>query len=188
MGGADEKNWKELAAESPSFGSQRLTIVRRDAAVPPKGPGLNHIVLFSFAHMLIREAANGKAPEWFMEGFSSLCEYLVLKMPRCYSVRYEHNPLSFEISWEQAVAKAIRAGRVKNWERVFGLDLIGMSVVDYQQCFSMVHYLFVLDPKAFGELVRLMRQGVRSGPALEKAFGKPVAQLEKLWSAWANRG
>lgn len=185
----DHPNWQQLARTTSSFGSRNLTVLRRDTLVAARGAdGLGHTAVFVFAQMLAHEAADGKAPIWFCEGFSSQCEYLVFQSQWCYSIRYEQNKLSLDANWAEAVARGLRENKVRAWEIIFTRELIGMPVIEYQQCWSMVRYLYQLNAEAFGQLPGHFRAGLDATKALEKAYGKPVAQLEAAWRTWAAQG
>ena len=185
--GKNEENLLQLARKTSSFGSQHLTVIRRDRVVAPVGSGLGHIAVFSFAQMLVREAAGKEAPAWFVEGFSSLCETLVFEFPLCYSIKYEPNPLSFEPSWAKAVAEGLKRKGVREWSTLFNLDMIGMSVLDYQQCWSVVRFLYHADGEGFNRLPALFK-GAEGKKAIEIAFGQPIEKLEAAWRVWAAQG
>lgn len=183
-----DENWKALAKKTSSFGSRNLTVIRRDLVVPPKGFGLGHVAVFSFGQMLVRQSTENKAPLWFAGGFSSLCESLVFAAPVCYSVRYERNDVSFEPDWTKAVALALNAKKARQWATVFTLDEVGMAALDYQQCWSVVKYLYERDGPAFAKLPGLFAEGKDSAEALSEAYGQKLEQLEFAWTVWAKRG
>ncbi|MBI3832219.1 MAG: hypothetical protein HY291_22040 [Planctomycetes bacterium] len=183
----NEGNWKDLARTTSSFGSRNLTVIRRDA-VAATSAGLGHITVFVYAQMLVHEACDSKAPIWFCEGFSSLCESLIFENPWCYSIRYEQNKLSFDVNWTQAVAKGVKDDKIQEWEVLFTREMISMPVLEYQECWSIVRYLYKADAVGFAKLPELFKQGLETKKALEQAFGKPLAQLEKEWRLSAAQG
>ena len=186
--GHNDENWLTLARKTASFGSRGLTVIRRDLVATGQGSGLEHMAVFAFGHMLVREATDNKLPSWFGEGFSSLCESLVLENPRCYSIRYEENKVEFEASWSQAVAGALKREQARRWEVAFTLEQVGMSALDYQQCWSMVRYLFLSNGPAFAKLPDLFKSGLNTTAALEKAYELPIEHLERSWKSWAGQG
>lgn len=186
--GGDDPNWLELAAQSSSFGSRNGVVIRRDKVVGGEASGLGHITIFAFANMQVREASQGKAPKWFIEGFSSLCESLIFETPWCYSVAYEKNQISFDADWSKAVAKGLREGRVAGWDALFTRDLISMPQVEYQQCWSVVRYLYKFDAPAFAKLPTCFAENLDSVKAIEKAYGHPIGKLETSWRIWAAQG
>ncbi|MCW8130655.1 MAG: hypothetical protein KIS92_09920 [Planctomycetota bacterium] len=183
-----DPNWQDLAKTTSSFGSRNLTVIRRDALVVNSPQGLGHLTTFVLAQMLVHEATDGKAPLWFCEGFSSLCESLIFETPWCYSIRYEQNKLNFDASWAQAIAKGIRERKTQAWEVIFTREMISMPQLEYQQCWSIVRYLYKLDGLAFAKLPELFKKGLDSKKAFEEAYGKPIATLEANWKAWAAQG
>jgi len=183
-----DANWRALAAESASFGSRDVAVVRRDRVVSSAGSTLNHLVVFCAGHLLVNRASGGKVPDWFAEGFSSYCESLLFGFPCCYSIRYEPNRLDFDLAWAKSLAEALRQGKGREWKVIFTVSLIGMSKVEYQECWSIVRYLALTDKDAFAKLPTLFRDGLDTTAALEKAYGKPILQLEAQWKAWACQG
>jgi hypothetical protein len=183
-----DKSWKELAAGSASFGSQDLAIIRRDRVVSAAGSTLNHLVAFSAAHLLVENACAGKAPDWFAEGFSSYCESFLLGIPCCYSIRYEPNVLEPDFAWAKSLAEALRQGKGREWKIIFNVALIGMTKLEYQECWSIVRYLAQADKEAFARMPGFFKSGLDTTAALEKAYGKPIPQLEAQWRVWACQG
>jgi hypothetical protein len=182
-----DADWVKLAKTSASFGSRFLSVIRRDRVVSPSGSSLPNLAVFCLGHMLVGLASGGRAPDWFSEGFSSYCESCLFTDPRCYSIRYEENPLEFESSWSRAVWNGLRAGKALPWAKAFGLDLIAMTRLEYQQCWSIVRYLATLDKEAFARLPGLFIRGLKSAEALEKAYNKPLSKLEGDWRYWAGQ-
>jgi len=186
--GNGDQNWQELAKKSASFGSRNITVIRRDLLTQPQGAGLGHMVVFSSARMLIREATNNHAPHFFAEGFASLAESLAYGSNYCYSIRYEDNKLNFDGAWAKSMQEGVRANKVLKWDALFNQELVGMSVLMYQQCWSVVRYLYETDGAAFDKLPALFKEGLTPAKAIEKAYGKSIDKLEKAWRTWAALG
>jgi hypothetical protein len=186
--GSGDANWQELAKKSASFGSRNITVIRRDLLTQPQGAGLGHMVVFSAARMLVREATNNHAPHFFAEGFASQCEFLAYNSNYCYSIRYEDNKLNFDGTWAKALQEGVRANKVLKWGELFNQELVGMTVLMYQECWSVVRYLYETDGAAFDKLPALFKEGQTPAKAIEKAYGKTLEKLEAGWRTWALQG
>ena len=149
--------------------------------------GPEHMALFQFSKMLMQEATDGKAPTWLAEGFASYSENTITQMNLCYSFTYELNEVRFGQNWNADLKKYAQQGKLKQWDSIFPLDLIGMKPLDYLTCYSMVSFFMKSDPKRFLELVVKIREGMESGKALEKVYSRPVKDLQMMWAQWAMR-
>ena len=184
--GKRDTQWLNLARHTASFGQGHIGVLRRDKLVFPNGSALGNMTLFSYAWIMLRISSGDKAPEWFSQGFSSLIESLVYDPPRCYSINYQENKLSFDRPWNRSVAEGVRANKTRTWELAFSMKLIGMSLLEYQQCWSMVKFLAQKNGAAFSKLPGLYKQGLSDKDALEKAYELPLAKLESEWKGWVT--
>ncbi|MCZ7645558.1 MAG: hypothetical protein M5U26_09780 [Planctomycetota bacterium] len=148
-------------------------------------PGPEHMALFQFGKLLILEATDGKAPAWLNEGFAALGENMVTHQNLCYSFRYEPNAVKFGENWNQDIRKFAMESKLKTWDLIFPLDLVGMSSLDYLTCYSMVSYLYKASPAMFLKLVDNIRNGMDSKTAVEKAYGRPLKDIQQMWGQWA---
>jgi hypothetical protein len=97
------------------------------------------------------------------------------------------NQVKFGQNWNNDIKKYARRGKLKQWEYIFPLDLIGMSALDYLTCYSMVSFLIKNDPQRFVKFLLEIRDGAASDKALEKVFGRRVKDLQMMWAQWALR-
>jgi hypothetical protein len=142
---------------------------------PPK-----HMALFLFGHMLIREATDGKAPPWLIEGFSAYCEHAVTKQNLCYSFEYEMNEIRFGTNWDLDIRRFAREAKLKQWRQTFALDLIGAKPLDYLSFYSIVSFL-MSDPPRFAQLAAEFKAGADSATALEKSYGRKLEEVQAMW-------
>ena len=52
-------------------------------------------------------------------------------------------------------------------------------------CFSMVSYLIEMDAPRFMNMLYELREGKDSETAMEKVYGRKVAELQMMWARWA---
>jgi DNA-directed RNA polymerase subunit RPC12/RpoP len=177
-----EQDWALSRRATGSMARQRCFFnAQRGLGTP-----VESLALFQFAHMLILEGTEGKAPDWLTEGFASYCENAVLKKNLCYTFRYAVNQVRIGTNWNAEVARSARQDQLPSWDRIFKLDLIGMKPLDYLTCYSVVRFL-ASDPPRFNTLLVDIRAGVDSRRAVEHAYGRPLDDLRKLWVQWAQR-
>jgi hypothetical protein len=152
---------------------------RGGRAMPPED-----MALFQYAHMLMIEATDAKAPPWLNEGFAAYCENLILQRNLCHSIKYEMNEVQFGMNWNSEIRKYAQQGKLKPWDQIFPLDLIGLKALDYLTCYSMVCFLSK-DPERFTKFVVEVRGGVPPPQALERVYGKSIKDLQAMWAQWA---
>jgi hypothetical protein len=181
-----DNQWLNLARKTASFGQGHIGVLRRDKLVFPQGSALGNMTLFSYAWIMLRISSGDKAPDWFSQGFSSLIETLAYDPPRCYSINYEENKLHFDKPWNRSVADGVRANKTRSWESAFSMKLIGMKLLEYQQCWSMVKFLTHKNGAAFCKLPGLYKQGLSDKDALEKAYETTLQKLEQEWKGWVT--
>jgi DNA-directed RNA polymerase subunit RPC12/RpoP len=148
-----------------------------------RGAPPEDMALFQFAHMLMIEATDAKAPPWLNEGFAAYCENLILQRNLCHSIKYEMNEVQFSSNWNSEIRKYAQQNKLKPWDQIFPLDLIGLKALDYLTCYSMVCFL-AKDPERFTKFVVEVRGGVPPPQALERAYGKSIKELQAMWAQW----
>ncbi|MBE7463958.1 MAG: hypothetical protein HS116_10800 [Planctomycetes bacterium] len=178
------EHWK-LARQSTGGMSRNLGYFNSKQA---QAPGPHHMALFQFAKQSMLEATDGQAPAWLSEGFAALCENMVTQKNLVYSFRYEANAVKFGENWDQDIRKFALQSKLKTWDLIFPLDLIGMGSLDYLTCYSMVSYLYKSDNQRFIKLVDAIRAGRDSQAAVEEAYGRKLAEIQAMWGQWAMRG
>ena len=146
-----------------------------------------NMALFVFASMLMRQATESKVPPWMQEGFSSYCENAITKKNVCRTVEYEMNEVKLGNNWDADMKKFARDGKLKPWDQIFPLHMEGIKAIDYASCYSIVSFLIKTDPQRFDKLVLNIRDGMESGPALEKAYGRKVKDLQIIWFGWIQQ-
>jgi hypothetical protein len=151
---------------------------RGGRSAPPEDMALSQ-----FAHMLMIEATHAKAPPWLNEGFADYCENLILQRNLCHSIKYEMNEVRFGLNWNSEIRKYAQQGKLKPWDQIFPLDLIGLKALDYLTCYSMVCFL-AKDPERFTKFVVEVRGGVPPPQALERVYGKSIKDLQAMWAQW----
>ena len=142
------------------------------------------MAIHQFSQMLISKACGDQMPQWLCEGFSAYCENAMTKRNLCYSFTYEKNEVKFGDNWNQEIRKYATQGQLKKWEYILPMDLIGNKALDYLTVYSMVSF-FMSDPLRFIKLCAEIRDGAQSVPALEKAYGQPLKNLQAMWVNWA---
>ena len=141
--------------------------------------------LFSIGHMLMTEATDGKAPPWLSEGFAAYCENSVTKKNLCISFAYEKNDVKFNANWDADIKKYALQSKLKTWDHIFPIDMIGLKPLDYLTCYSMVSFLIKTDGPRFARFVLAIREDIPSAQALEKVYGHSINDLQLLWAKWA---
>ncbi|HYF51529.1 MAG TPA: hypothetical protein VEJ63_19100 [Planctomycetota bacterium] len=144
-----------------------------------------NVAIFQFAGMQIDAATNGRTPAWLAEGFRAYCENAATGRNLVYSFEYERNEVQLGQNWNVDIRAHAQQGKLKTWDKIFGVDLIQMKPIDYLTCYSMVAYLLKTSPENFCKLLVEFRQGSPSDKALEKVYGKRVTDLQMQWAQWA---
>jgi len=112
-------------------------------------------------------------PAWVNEGFAEhMCEMLVRD--------------STTRTRRQATEKQALAGK-GNYRLVFGEDWRGGISFDYGIAHSIVRYMIRKDNKAFGEFVKLLKQGKPEEEALKTAYDTDREGLLKGWRATVGK-
>src|SRR6185503_16635437 len=93
-----------------------------NANIGGRAPPPEHMATFMLGQLYMREATDGKAPAWLVEGFAACGENTVLKKNLCYSFAYEMNEVKFGINWNADIEKFAKDGKLKPWKQVFPLD------------------------------------------------------------------
>lgn len=140
--------------------------------------------VFAWAKMTMQATTAHKAKAWLVEGFAAYCENATLKSNQNYTFEYEPN-LNLKLNpkdWTGDVKKAV--AKMKPWPEIFEMTLEHLKVENYLEFFSMVSFLIKTDPIKFDRFVLVIKEGEDVGPALEKTYGKTVADLQKEWAQW----
>ena len=151
--------------------------------VSPGAPPESRAV-FGFGQMLMRSTTDNKAKPWLVEGFAAYCENATLGTNQNYTFTYEKNEVKFEKNWNEQMRKSVKEGKMKQWLEIFNIDLSHMKPFEYLSCYSIVSCLIKIDPIRFDKFVQLVRDGEDTGPAIEKAYGRKIADLQTLWLQW----
>jgi hypothetical protein len=159
------------------FGHEGLTWPKNPVPRP-------NTAVFSAAGMMLRIATGEKAPAWLREGFSASCEREILGKNCNYSIAYESNDVKFENDWSAEVKKLARQKKLRPWDEIFPIEMIGLGPVQYLTCYAMARFLIKQDPIAFNRAVALIRDGEPSPTAIEKAYGKKIKDLQTAWQTW----
>lgn len=171
---------RELSKKSGGISGYHMHMFR---LMTPGAPVESRAV-FGFGQMLMRCATGDKSKPWLNEGFAAYCENATLGTNLNYSFTYEKNEVKFEKNWNDQMKKSVKEGKVKQWVEIFNIDLSHMKPVEYLSCYSIVSCLIKIDPARFDKFVLLIRDGEDSGPAVEKAYGRKIADLQTLWTQW----
>lgn len=142
------------------------------------------MAIHQMSKMLIGTACGGKSPPWLSQGFASHCENQLTRRNLCYTFAYELNDVKFGENWNQDIRKFALQGKLKRWDYIFPIDLIGLKALDYLTCYSMVNF-FMGDATRFVKMVSEIRDGASSAQAVEKAYARPVKDLQVMWANWA---
>jgi len=134
-------------------------------------------VVHEMGHAFLEGFCEGGDPQpWLHEGVAQTCELL-------------YDPNDSALSYHRRTVKGwVTAGRT---ERTFDqmLDMkhiVGNDHDSYGMAWSMVNWMVKTDESKFRKLLRLIRDGKTGQQALETAFGKDVAQLERYWQAYVK--
>ncbi|MCZ7648680.1 MAG: hypothetical protein M5U26_26055 [Planctomycetota bacterium] len=168
-----------LAKGSGGMVGWKLSTFRSDKGTPPE-----NCALHQFGWMLMEEATNGKAPAWLKEGFGAYAENAITRKNLMYTFHYEKNEVQFGQNWNEDAQKFAKEQKLKPWEYIFPLDLIGMKPLDYISCYSMTSFLIQANPKAFVDMLLKIRAGTDSKTAMEAAYKRKVPELQAAWGQW----
>ena len=180
---ASPGNDMSMMRDSSGFSMGKTAVF--NAAGPGGGPPQPMaMAIHQFSKMLIGTACGGKAPPWLMQGFASHCENQLTRRNLCYTFSYELNDVQFGENWNQDIRKFALKGKLKKWEYIFPIDLIGLKALDYLTCYSMINF-FMGDPTRFVKMVAEIRDGAESAAAIEKSYGRKIKDLQVMWANWA---
>ena len=134
-------------------------------------------VVHEMGHAFLEGFCEKGDPEsWLHEGVAQACELL-----------YDPNDRAL-MYHRQTVKGWVTSGRV---ERTFDhmLDLKHIAGNDhdsYRMAWSMVNWMTQTEAKRFRKLLRLVRDGKTGRQAIEEAFGKDIAELERYWQGYVR--
>ncbi|HLX62947.1 MAG TPA: hypothetical protein VKX17_16870 [Planctomycetota bacterium] len=178
-----EKVWPNDAETAKKTGE----ILRANIFIKKKGKEQdeNYVVNF-FGNMQVLRATSGKAPHWLIEGFSAYCENkalgknLIAHVPAAEVAKEKDN----SGNWLAPIRS--KAKDVKKWEELFQVQYADAKVLDSMASFSIVWYLVALDPMRFDKFIQNIADGENSVSAIEKAYGRKVAELQSNWIQWTQ--
>ena len=61
-----------------------------------------------------------------------------------------------------------------------------MKPFEYLTCYSAVSFLIKNDPVRFDTFIQHIKAGDDSTPALEKAYGHKLAEIQSAWLQWVQ--
>lgn len=141
--------------------------------------------VFDYASILIRSATNGNAPNWLAEGFGDYCEWAVLNSNQHYSIAYiAEQHVKFGTNWVADIRKLAQQGKLSKYNDMLHFDMIGMKQHEYLTCMGVVCCLVKSSPKRFDQMVQFIRDGEDPAAAMEKAYGRKIAEMERFWTQW----
>jgi hypothetical protein len=153
-----------------------------------KFPNVQNTVLHQVARIMLRHATKEKAPPWLPEGFGAYTENALTRRVLCVTFTYEQGQTKFGEFWDLEIAKLASLKKLRTWEDVFQMELVGLKANDYMSMYAVVSYLIRGEPRfptQFVRLAYLMREGRPFQEALETAYGKKAKELEAAGMRWA---
>jgi hypothetical protein len=138
---------------------------------------------YQMSLLMIMGATNQRAPFWLLEGLSSYCESKAFG-----TENYGHGRLEgYRGKRSQHVKDFANNGKLAAWEHLFTLKMSSTSQTESLQCMSAVRCLIELDPTRLDYLMQNIKNGDDSTTAIEKAYGRKLAELEAYWQWWVLR-
>jgi hypothetical protein len=152
---------------------------------PPSLPA-DSAAVYTFGKMLIKKATSDKAQLWLTEGFASYCENVTLGTNNMNTIQYEPTSPKLGKNWNTEIKTYANKNLLVSWERLFKLDpQKPIKAAEYLNCYAMVSCLIKVDPVRFDKMILYIRGGDDSTTAIEKAYGRKIAELQNLWGQWA---
>ena len=172
---------RELTKHTSGVHGPHFHVFKTSPGVPPES-----MAVFGAASMLMISATNQKAKPWLYEGFSAYCENATLGTNVVHTISYEANEVKLGKNWNDDMKKCVKEGKLKPWVEIFGIDLSHMKPFEYLTCYSAVSFLIKSDPAKFDKFVLLIKSGEDSTPAIEKAYGRKITELQTIWLQWVQ--
>jgi hypothetical protein len=132
-------------------------------------------------------ATNWQAPEWLWEGFGAYAQQAALGDVRISTIYSSEKGPKAVYSFRDARQQSAQR-RLRPWPETIGRELRDFEEADYFQSHGMVAFLLDDEPAKFLALLRLLKSGTLSQPALEEAYGKDLAALQLASIKWLARG
>jgi hypothetical protein len=179
----DAKAYFADATTTGIYEHSRRRLVTRDT-----GQSLQHEFthLMHYRHM---ETLRQTHPMWVQEGLASLFED--------WEILPDGNARFLPNTRHNLALRAVNANAVLPWKRLFALDAAGFmakSQLLYPQARSI--FEFLAETGELGDFyaalcevsIGLSREerGVAAERAIERAFGRPVAEVERDWKRWVK--
>jgi hypothetical protein len=145
------------------------------------------LAVYSMGCLLMKEATDekqDKSKAWLVEGFAEYCENVTLKSNYIHTIYASNTPLKFGKDYNADVRSASGKGQLATWVKAFSFDLMNQKVNDYLTMYSMVMFLHMSDPVRFDRMTQYIALGDDSPVAIEKAYGKKIAELQAFWPQW----
>ena len=150
------------------------------------GPPAECCAVFGLGGLIISSATDGKLKPWLNEGFSAYCENATMGTNYIYRFNYELNQVKFGKNWNEDMKKCFKDNKLKPWVEIFQVDMSHMKSFEYLTCYSIVSFLIRNDPVRFDNFVLNVRNGDDTIPAIEKAYGMKIKDLQTGWVQWVQ--
>ena len=149
------------------------------------GPELIPYCSSSFGFMLSSEAANSRAPYWLNHAFGQFCERLASGQNTNAAVGTLIDWQKFDRDWNKEIAAALKNNTVKSWNEILTKDSAQLHGDDLLTTYTIVEYLITTSSDKFIQFLSNARNGSKLPAALEQAYERTPADLEKQWKEWA---
>ena len=141
-----------------------------------RGDGATNTTFHEYTHFLVRNRTSLVYPMWFDEGFAEYMGATQIEESRVviggvYDDRWNHG------GW-MSMREVLRTESVAGWAAI-------KQNMFYRQAWALVHYLMTEQlqggdfPQRMSEYLKLCEVGTPADDAFEKAFGIPVAKLDR---------
>src|SRR5579862_1185771 len=163
--------------KSPFFSQAHL-------AATKSGPQNDAGIVYLFGYELIKSATSAKASPWLGAGFAAYCENKTLGTNIMAGGTTDALGTKLGNKWADAVGKNVKS--LKKWEQLFEVQIPALTKSDTITGFSVVSYLIALDVGRFDKFIQNINDGDDSVTAIEKAYGRKIAELQANWIQWTQ--
>ena len=151
---------------------------------------LLHRIAHGAGHLAIENYIGIRGtPDWWNEGWAGLSEIEALGRPAVYCITYVaggHQARKAH-EWKTTVRDALRKKAAPAWEKLFGMNVGAMDIVQWSTSISIVAWMVEKFPNKTVRFVDALRAGKSSKEAFEHVFERELPVIEKAWQKWAKR-
>jgi hypothetical protein len=172
-----------LIAQCGGFAGRltRISNANQAKSAPPE-----HMTISEVALRQMSVAAQGKDKDWLGLGFTYHCESAVTNKVLIHYIDYQVNETRLGDNWTNEARKYLSQGKLRKWNEMFAWELRNWEARDHLSAYAMVSYLFRSAPKRFVSMVMAIRNGADDVEAMETAYGRKVADLERAAAQWIS--